>query len=160
MKSKNITCISRSRFLPSLLILCFAVLMITSCEKEENQVTQTINVTLFKNQPYSYAVPENESDDPYRITDQASHYLRSDLTELCFAAGGPLTYEYTPALNYTGKDRVVIANVEEKHGKGHHGKGNGGKCGGNDEMETETTVIINFTIIDINTKQLINDQMN
>ena len=156
MKPKSIKFIPGARFFTSLFILCFVVLLITSCEKEENQVTQTINVTLLKNQPYTYTVPENESDDPYQITDQASHYLISELTELCFASGGPLTYEYTPALNYVGKDRVVIANVEEEHGKGHHGKGKGGKCG---EMETEKTIIINFTIVDSGTKQIINDQV-
>lgn len=140
----------------SIICLITSTLFISSCmredlpQKDEPIIERTtINVELKKNQSYTYSVPQNLSDDPYQITEQAKHASKSELSTT-------LIYTYTPALNYVGTDQVIIANVEEQHNGNQHGCGNGGGnnsnhnhgCSGgkNQDQETERIITINFII--------------
>ncbi len=139
-----------------------------SCQKAETVaalVEKTVNATLKVNESYTFTLPSNQSDEPYQITTQASH---SSISELGKNTAGDMVYNYTPALDFVGTDRVVITTPEETenghcgnqdgdsthvegehHGGGHHG---GGHLLGHhghhdkDEAETEMKITINLTI--------------
>jgi hypothetical protein len=100
----------------------FAMLsfLLSSCEKEEAVVTKTINVELEANSTFSYTIPKaGDEDDVMQITQQGSHFLKSEVIE-----SGPSAYKfsYTPALNFEGSDEVKVSTEEDrKSGNGHHG---------------------------------------
>ena len=79
MKTGSKTVASKNSISSPLLLVCLVIFMITSCEEEKNSITETISVTLVKNQSYSYNLPANQSDDPFEITEQASHAKSSTL---------------------------------------------------------------------------------
>jgi hypothetical protein len=130
--------------------LSFFVLT-TSCmkmdmpDKKVLQETQSITVELLKNETYHYTLPQNQSDDAYQVTRQASHFSVSEL-------GANEIYTYKPALNYVGTDDVTIANVEEQHNnQGQCGNQqvhqNNNGCGNNHhDSEIERTINIHFII--------------
>ncbi len=102
---------------------------IFSCKKEKDgkTITQTINVTLNINKSYSYQITnKGDADDEMQITNQASNYKVSQLTNV--AGSDNVLFEYTPAPNFTGSDEVQVSNAEN-----HQCNSNGqmrGNCGG------------------------------
>jgi hypothetical protein len=130
--------------LPCAIVFLFGL---NACEKEPKHLTETINVTLNKNQTYHLTLASDDSDSPYEITTQASHYKTSRLQQ-------ETEYTYTPSTDYTGTDRVVIESfVEDSHG--HH---KGGRChDGDSEEKTERTYVINFNIPNSNPAPIVND---
>lgn len=130
-----------------------AMIGIQSCKKEEKPkppVLQSYDVQLKANEAYTFTLPKNKRNDPYEITSQSNHYTISAVGE---DASGNRIYQYTPAKDYAGTDRVVIANPKEEH-PDH------GKCGPKPPMihpkhphgdcdkdeEDHYIVTINFTI--------------
>jgi hypothetical protein len=82
-----------------------------SCRKASQEVvTQTINANLDENGNYSFNIPTNLSDKPFEISTQASHY---SLSQIATDATGNLAYIYTPSLNYTGTDQVIISTSDQ-----------------------------------------------
>jgi len=117
------------------LIACF---VFPGCEKPEETVTETLNITLEKNQAYHYNLPAGENEGAFEITTQASHYSISRIDN------GSFVYFYTPQQGYTGTDRVVLENEQDQRkGKGKCGKGN---------EDAGRKIIINFTIRDFESK--------
>ncbi len=107
---------------------------------------RTVEATINANETYTYAMPENKSDDPFQITTQASHFKSSMLEN------NATSYRYIPSTNYSGTDRVVISSVEEQH-DGHQSNG-GGNCNQNNnhhDDETEFVITINLTIKGVST---------
>lgn len=140
-----------------LVLVASVVLLASSCEKHdfkkhsEKTVTQTVDVTLEKNAAYSYTLPENTSDDAFQITTQSEHAGVSTLTN----NGTNTVYTYTPAKDYVGTDKVVIATIEEEHshhmgGGAHHPHHSGGGCnnGNHNDENSKLEIIINITIKD------------
>jgi hypothetical protein len=140
-----------------LFALAIAVIGIPSCKKEEERkppINETIDVQLKVNEAYTFTLPKNKRDDAYDITEQTTHYTISSVGK---DAQGNRIYEYTPSLNYTGTDHVVVSNTEED--AEHHGDHPGnchakpgpcehhehhGNCDGGEE--DHYIVTINFTI--------------
>lgn len=124
----------------TLLLTVFAIVLISSCRKEGNDVTKTINVALNAGDSYSYNISHaGDGDDVMEITAQASH---ASISEVKSANGnGDVVFQYTPASGYTGSDEVHVANVEEHNGNPHHA---GGSCGGH--HQGTTTYIFKITI--------------
>lgn len=132
------------------LLLATPILFLTlSCQKmdmqkdhEDNDKVEyrTVDATINANETYTYALPENKSDDPFQITTQAMHAKTSTLEN------NATTYRYTPATNFTGTDKVMISAVEEQHNGGHHS--GGGMCNGGHHHaeETELVITINLTV--------------
>ncbi len=105
--------------------ICFLFLN-SSCEKEEADVNVIVAVTLTPNQAYTYQIPKlGDEDEQVQITKDAAHALISRISPV--ANSNTTLFEYTPALNYTGSDEVVVSAVE----KGRRGKGS--KCGNDDD---------------------------
>ncbi len=154
-----------------LVSVCLA-LSVVGCKKDalpsdsETKVTETVEITLPENSSYTYNVPANQSDDPYQITQDASHASASVLET---KSSGESIYTYTPVRGFVGDDQVIIENVEELHihenqdglsggcygGQGgtmqpadnhvcHHEHGHG-NCGTN-EQEVERKIILNIHI--------------
>ena len=144
-----------------IIVLVVAVLGIAglqSCKKEHNHQPPTVtnlNVTLKQNETYTFTLPANTTPKPYRITSQAGHYTVSLASK---DASGNETYQYTPALNYTGTDKVT---VEDTKAEGCNGGNppppqNGGSCSGGhhghcgddgDEDDVKANIVnINFII--------------
>jgi len=134
-------------------LLAVAVIAVAfqSCKKAEQPhgqtVTQTVSETMRMNESYTFTLPANTTDDPYRVTAQPLHASLSDLGK---DASGNDVYRYTPTKDYTGTDRAVIATTEE-----HRGGPNGGNMQGgcqhhngdrHREAEIQHVVVINFTV--------------
>ena len=112
-----------------LLFAAVVFLAASSCKKEHQTITQTINVNLKLNASYSYTVPQaGDADDVMQITQQAMH---SSVSKVTPDADGNVLFEYVPAKDFSGTDEVRISNVEE-HGGGHHGNCDGGNHGHGD----------------------------
>jgi|GEM_PF-2509002 len=125
---------------------CFILFILSSCEKEDKENIQTINVTLLKNQSYVFDVPESKSGTAYSISTQASHYSVSQLDQP--ASGEQLVYTYTPAVDYTGTDYVMLSNGDDKNG-GHKK----GQCNWSDsESESGKKIRINFNVVETNSQ--------
>lgn len=139
-------------------IFIATMLSVVGCRKEDRNEVNTlkvIEVTLEQNEPYSYRVPKSESADPYQLSKQASHFLRSDLTS--DFDSGTLIYQYTPSKNYIGNDEVTLTSIEENQ-HGHHqkkGLGFGGGCH-EDESGTTHSINIRFTIKNSGINTIIN----
>jgi hypothetical protein len=127
-----------------LLVALPAALIISSCRKEGQTVTKTINVVINANQTYTSQIPAGDADDVMQITTQAQHYLTSQVT--FDSASGSYIFLYTPALNYTGADNVQVTNTEGDH----HGNGGHGSCGGHHHGNT-TVYIYNITVKGVTT---------
>ncbi|MCX6290142.1 MAG: hypothetical protein NT126_00065 [Bacteroidetes bacterium] len=128
----------------STLTLSVLLLFASSCRKENNGViiTKVIPVQLNVNQSYSYEVPRaGDDDDDMQITKQATHFLMSQVSA---STGTNVLFEYTPALNFTGTDEVILNNAEGSHGHGGHGNGHG-NCGGS-KPHHDDTIIYDFQI--------------
>ena len=110
-------------FLLSVLVL-FAF---QSCTKMQNQnitVTQTVSAKISANETYTYTLPTNVSSYDFQISVSGNH---SSVSAIQKDANGNLTYIYTPALNYTGADQVVLStNIEVADSTEHHGNCSGG----------------------------------
>ncbi len=139
----------------SIILLAAAVLGIAglqSCKKEHHPpvpVTTDLNITLKQNEAYTFTLPANPTPIPYKITSQAGHYSISEVSK---DASGNTVYLYTPALNYTGTDKVSVADTKDggpDHGNGggcgHHHGGHEGNDGDEDDVQPNI-VNINFTI--------------
>jgi hypothetical protein len=117
-----------------------SLLFTSACRKEKNGITITkvINVVINANETYSTEIPHSgDADDAMQITVPAAHALVSKLTS---ASGGNSLFEYTPVVNYTGSDEVIVSNQEERHGNGGHGN-----CGGGNHHHDDN-VIYDFKI--------------
>ena len=113
-----------------------------SCKKEQdNIITKTINVTLTPGQSYTTTVNQaGDEDDVLKMTQQASHAEVSEITPI--TGSKDVTFNYTPASQYTGNDQVQISTAEGDHqGKWR----NHGKCSGKHHDET-TVYVYNFAI--------------
>ncbi len=136
-------------YLSLFLLVAFASLVTTSCNKGNSEVYKTINVTLTPNQTYTYDITAaGDADDQMDIVKQASHYLTSTVA---VGASNKTTFTYTPAENYEGTDEVQVKNVE------HHQQGSstppphrgGGNCQGK-HHDDEVTYIFKITIQNTN----------
>ncbi len=138
----------------SIILLAITVLGIVgfqSCKKEEHHqppVVTNLNIALTQNEAYAFTLPANTTPKPYRISNQAGHYTISFVSK---DATGNEIYQYTPALNYNGTDKVTVENTKEgapDHGNGggcNHHQGHGGHDDDDDEVQANI-VNINFTI--------------
>ena len=138
-----------------LLVVSAGLTFLSSCRKEDQgskMLTTEVMVTLEKNQPYVYTLPENTSEEGFMISKQASHFEKSELS----TSLNQFYYSYTPARDYTGNDEVIITLAGEEHHdkKGHHFAGGGGGCHQDDE--TGQTIIIHFNIVDPGTNTVMN----
>jgi len=137
----------------TLSLLAFAlatVLLLPACKKAETApITKTINVSLHKNQSYTYSMPaQGDADDVMSITQQAQHYSVSTITYTDNKTATP--FNYTPALDYVGTDEVHVSITEGAHHEGseshheggaghhdgHHEGGDHGQCHHSEEPET------------------------
>ena len=139
----------------NLLLLCLpalAIIFTPSCKKEDltdkpqaKTEAQSITVELIKNETWHYALPQNLSNNPYKVTKQAEHFIVSEISMDKY-------YNYTPAYNYIGNDRVVISNVKENNnscngnGNGSHPNDDDNGCGNNYDNKIKQTITINFVI--------------
>lgn len=133
-----------------LTIAAFALMLTSSCKKDESGVTITkvINVELKVNESYSYEVPRaGDADDVMQMQKQASNFLTCKITP---QANGNVVLDYTPALNYTGTDEIMISNQEGSHGNGGHG--GHGNCSGGKHHHDTTVYDFKITIKGINTR--------
>jgi hypothetical protein len=130
------------------------VVNMTSCKKGKMHrapVTETINVQLKLNEAYTFTLPKNLRDDEYEFKEQASH---ASISALGKNANGDRVYSYTPALNYSGLDRVIVSNNEEAEEHEMHGQcGNHnpppppkGNCDGKGGEEDHYIITINFDV--------------
>jgi hypothetical protein len=133
----------------SIITLLFIVM--TSCNKlakdaNDTKITMNMVDTILPTDTFTYTLPDNQSDDPYQITSQASHFKKSELST---DANGKTVYTYIYSATNENPltDDVTIANVEEVHGAktpganpshNHHCKGK--------TAEIERTIHIHFVI--------------
>ncbi len=127
-----------------------ATFALTSCNRdhtEEPAIEQTIKVQLATNEAYTFVLPKNKRDDVYEFTTQASHYSISTIGK---NASGEQIYQYTPALNYSGTDQVIVSNdweKDEEHPQICDPQGPPpGQCGANEGPEEHFIVTFNFEI--------------
>ena len=109
----------------------------------ETQEVTDINVNLKYGETYTYTLPSNQSDDPYAITQQATHYTSSELNT------NNTVYTYVAAQSVAATpytDSVTIANVEETHTGHPSGVGTCSGSGHHHENEVERTIHIHFTV--------------
>ncbi len=116
-------------------------------DREDNDKVEyrTVEATINANETYTYAMPENKSDDPYQITTQASHYKTSTLEN------NATTYRYIPVTNYSGTDRVIISSVKDQHNNPHSNGGGNCNQNNNHDGETKYVITINLTIKGVST---------
>lgn len=118
----------------------------TSCKKEtmpKDAITQTLNVNLTLNENYTFKLPKNLRDDAYEITSQANH---SKISQVGLNVNGEQVYQYTPMLNYTGNDQVIVSNDEERNEQHNQPSGpHQGDC--KNAEEDHYIITINFTVI-------------
>ena len=127
------------------LLVIVAAFVFTACRKEHEAVTKVITVTLNANETYNYNIPPTgDKDDVLQIVQPAAHALTNTLGFTNNTASS--SFQYTPALNYTGTDEVHVATVEDHHpNNGGSGFGNcqgGGHHGHHDEGTTYIFKII------------------
>lgn len=127
----------------NLLVIVLTIFLFQACKEEPVNLTQTINGTIRKNATFTFTLPENNTDNAFEITEQASH---AKVSMLYTGAGGSVTYSYTPETNFIGTDQIIIDNAKES---GHK---KGGKCNGGNNTESITTLIVSITVNDSNTK--------
>jgi len=107
-----------------------------SCQKEQDTLTKTINVTLAPGESYSTIIKSD--DDVLAITQQAEHASVSELKEaLC---NGERLFTYTPATGYIGNDQVQITSSDEKK----HGHG---KCPAHNQQDPSTVYVYKITVV-------------
>jgi len=107
-----------------------------SCQKEQDQLTKTINVTLAPGESYSTAI-SREGDNDLAITEQAEHASVSELKE--GTSNEEMIFAYTPASGYIGNDQVQITSSEEKK----HGHG---KCPTRNQQDESTVYVYKITV--------------
>ena len=98
-----------------LLIALFAITGFQSCKKDDVTVTTKTTVTdlaitLNQNESYQFILPANTTKQPYQITTAASN---SSISLVNVDANGNELYSYTPALDYTGTDKVTVENITD-----------------------------------------------
>ncbi len=104
----------------SFFILGFCLVTSTQSCKKTNTSTQdakTINVVLKNNEDYSYDLGGFGDEEGVTITQQAMHYQISSLNRDTY-----ITYQYKPALNYTGTDEVKLKSAKRSNGIGPSNK--------------------------------------
>ena len=142
----------------SFLALAATSLLLTqSCNKMSMRdkpvtTTQTVNASISENAGYSYTLPAASTGSVSQITTSALHSSASAITT---DANGNNVYNYTPAVNYSGTDVVVITTkTEEQHGGCHGGPGGMGNHVGNgsnhDDDDNTTITTINLTVTPAN----------
>lgn len=126
----------------------FAAVIVSSCHKEGNEITKTINVTLAPNETYTYSIAAaGDADDVMEIAKQATHYLTS--TVAVDANTRNAVFTYTPTENYIGTDEVDVKNIEHHQSNGlnnHPQRGNGNCQVHRHHEEDEITYIFKITI--------------
>jgi hypothetical protein len=130
----------------ALILLSSIVLLVSaSCKKTEvdvQPVTTTVSALLKTSETYTYTLPQNVSDDAFQITAPAGH---SSMSQLTTNATGNLVYQYTPAVDFTGTDNVVISTVEEEHND-KSGKNMHNGCGDNQNQSKNGGQIIKISL--------------
>lgn len=158
----------------ALMLTCLTVFQ--SCKKSEDIQTSTaipttVAVELKSNQTYTYTLPAVSGKQSYSIAQESAHNATASITA---DASGNMQLIYTPALNYTGTDMILVSTEtpegcnEKKPGhrqihsgkphregeKPEHEKGHAklpikfshkNKCS-KPETTTETSILINFNI--------------
>jgi hypothetical protein len=127
-----------------LFIVLAALTIAQSCRKEDQgpTVSHQINVSLKANESYSFQIPHaGDADDVMQIKKQAIHSSNSQVSPVANSTN--TLFEYTPAVDFTGSDEVVVASVEGTNG--HHGHHNG-QCNGNKNHEGTTIYDFKITI--------------
>ncbi len=123
----------------SILIFGFLLGGLQSCQKEDDEPlkSQVINIDLKMNESFVFTLPESDDDESFNIQQQATHFAKSSINK---SSSSSQEYSYTPSLDYSGTDNVVLTNEIESSSNqsGHH------RCG-NDEDEV-VTITINFNI--------------
>lgn len=144
------------KVLLALIVIVLPGFILQSCKKicEHNDETpslQTVDATLDKNTTYTYVLPANTSDDNFQITSNPTHAGYSQI--VVDGATGNLVYQYTPLIDYTGTDQLVIATAEEQHGHGNcihptNGKlnPNGSACQGSHHGDKSYIITFNLNI--------------
>lgn len=92
-----------------------------SCKKEhmpKEAVVQTVNVSIKANESFTFELPKNLRDDPFEITSQAAHF---SVSELGVNAAGNRIFSYTPSKDFTGTDKVILSNDQEREQHQHPG---------------------------------------
>src|SRR5204863_4534318 len=85
----------------------FIAFLFSSCEKEGTTKTEVVNVELAPNSDYSYVMPKGgDEDDVMRITQQGSHYLKSETSE---SGSSKIVFNYKPAKDFVGSDEVKVS---------------------------------------------------
>jgi hypothetical protein len=141
-------------------LACAAIVFTSSCKKEcdKQNNNQVINVSIPENSNYTYNLPSADHGGSYQISQQASYYLTSALATT--PGTSSMTYSYTPAKDYVGKDAVVFSSGMGSQGNPPNNCGNqNGNCnhqcnqhdGNRDDNQTIT---INITVVSANTNTI------
>ena len=115
----------------SILLSVIVLFAIQSCTKQNQNitVTQTVSAKISANETYTYTLPTNVSSHDFQISVSGNH---SSVSAIQKDASGNLTYIYTPALNYTGADQIVLStNIEVAGSTEHHDNCSSGNHDGN-----------------------------
>jgi hypothetical protein len=111
-----------------------------SCQKIDNEPlkSQVLTIHLKVNESFTFTLPATEDDDEqFRVIGQANHFSQSSIVK---SGSGEQVYKYTPALDYSGTDTVVLSNESDSNSN----NGGNNHCGdGDDEL---ATITINFTM--------------
>ena len=103
-----------------LTVASLAMVSMQSCKKKEAPkppVQETINAQLQTNEARTFVLPKNKRDDAYEIK---LNPLHATISQLGTDASGNSIYQYTPVLDFTGNDQVVVSNAEELKEPCHH----------------------------------------
>ncbi len=129
------------------MMLSVVAIFLASCNKKtETLLTPSYTYHIKANETYTFTLPTN-TDDEFVITTNPTHAL---VNVLGLDSAGNKIYTYTPILDYTGTDHVVLSTVEETHtGKKPHGPNRPkGTC---HAEENDYIITIDF-VIDPNVK--------
>jgi hypothetical protein len=99
-----------------LFILSGILTFCMGCSKEETGLSPAneITISLGRNETYRYDLGLFGDEEGASITTQASHYLVSELNREINS--GSISYTYTPALDFTGTDVVVLKSMQGSDG--------------------------------------------
>lgn len=99
-----------------LIILVSAITLMVSCKKDLPAAAQAESITkvLSQNESFEYDLGSFGFEEGATIFRQASHYSISTTDRSI--VNGRVFYYYTPALNYTGTDEVLIRSERGSNG--------------------------------------------
>lgn len=123
-------------------IFVLAISIFSSCKKQEAGITTTQNIyaTIRTGETYQYTIESNSNNQSVNISQQASHFSKSETEVLATTNGpSPTLYNYIPAAGFVGTDVVQITvtdgeNDEDNDQNGDHHDGN---CGQHEDSSND-----------------------